>query len=352
MLQVLIPLQVGEALSVDCSYGSAGGRPAPSTTTADTRHGHPWLLKLVCGEGGRLQAASTPQGRLKTFKIQLISAFSGLCESSIEATHPVWHGDEQRTLNHETSTETEGEGVTEHDGFHESGRGHFDRLEQHLVRMQHSVFWEEVFETIKAEALVDGRHGWLAHHKRPDVSDSPMRGSLESMGFAMKRRLTNGGTVFSEQGVWGQVVHVMDDEVMVKMNNQYLLVYRLLPSDDVSEPRSKLRGANLIRSADEARTQIVGREGAGHPTLASLCKLALFYSASLLRQHQRIDPPRWATLEPRAAIGQQGEALPLDGPASSRITGGNSGRTSPEGSIWRSAAQVLRHLLFCKEVSP
>eukprot|EP00752_Nemacystus_decipiens_P013488 g11947.t1 len=167
--KVNVPLQVGEALCVDCSFGSAGGRPVPNTAAAGSRHRHPWLFQLTCGDDGQLKAQPSSMQHLKAFEVQLISVATGACEHSLRASFPASsNARDSAVAGEEIKAEPS---VSNGGGMPEVGRLgdlgdiqiQMGDLEQHISRQQHSVFWEEVFETLKAEALVDGKDGWLVH---------------------------------------------------------------------------------------------------------------------------------------------------------------------------------------------
>ncbi|CAM9166984.1 unnamed protein product [Scytosiphon promiscuus] len=242
--KVNVPLQVGEALSVDCSFGSAGGRPVPSTAAAGTRHRHPWLFQLRCGDRGRLEAQPSNAQCLKALEVQLVSVATGVCDYSLRASFP-GKGDEcDRTAAPEEQVRQPRQASSDVGvpgrGRHGDGDDQMEHLEQHILRLQHSVFWEETFETLKAEALIDGKDGWRVHQDTRCNSDLAGRiavaGSSESAGrveSGAKRRLMGVDPREMPTSAWNaeaRVVHVLDDEVMVEMDNQYLLGYRLVPA--------------------------------------------------------------------------------------------------------------------------
>lgn len=353
-----MPLQVGEPLAVDCSFGSAGGRPVPSTAAAGTRHRHPWLFQLVCGEGGRLEGGSQREHPLKIFEVQVLSAITGLCETSLRANFSMrCCASEERTegVAWENRKIRGVKDMGSVSAAHDCDSGRLNTLEQHIARLQHRVFWEEVFETIKGEALVDGRDGWLAHHDArgglgvlATQSGPKSHGTVASSGAGSKHRLVSGsgrGVSTGEQDAAAPVVHVLDDEVMVKMDNQFLLGYRLVPDGGTSEVPSEPIVACDTRAANDARARAYSAKG-----LTSLCRIALLYSASLLRQRQQVQAEaRLSDLNPEA------DGEDVRGPATSvgdRWRPGTSGQIlSCSKSIWSSVGQVLRHQLFCKEVS-
>lgn len=237
-----------------------------------------------------------------------------------------------------------------------------ERLEQGIARVHHSVFWEEVFESIKAESLVAGRNGWLAHHdERSDSASAATHsapkvdGEMTGAGTGIKRRLVNGtarGTLAGVQASGMPVVHVMDNEVMVRMDNEYLLGYKIVPDGDGSEVVSNPRrdkpscapdrshaDAHMLRELKEQRT-------------TSLCRLALLYGGSLLRQHQQNRAHLANNAESKLA-GAGGDGKRALGGSSA--TGGSNavlaGRAWTKGRLWGSVGCVLRHQRFCKQVS-
>ncbi|CAM9235547.1 unnamed protein product, partial [Choristocarpus tenellus] len=226
--KVNVPLQVGEALAVDCSFGSAGGTPVPYEADAGMRHKHPWLVQLICGEGGKLEVGPRRGHPLMTLEVQLIEANTGVCQCSAfaqeawDVVNGTWDGP-----------------LSADEGCVSSGcsTSGLDRLCQHLVQVQHSVFWEEVFEAIKAEALVNGKQGWLAQkdsHCSGDLTSgntefSPIAGSVLVAGT--KRKVTEGSWEPGgpdKRRATTQVVHVMDDEVRVNLDGEHLLGFRLV----------------------------------------------------------------------------------------------------------------------------
>lgn len=354
---------MGETLAVDCSYDGEGANPSPPAAPAAARQRHPWVFHLARGPEGRLEADAT-QGQLKTLEVQLISASSGLCESSLRAAFPTWRRDDR-----EETPDTVGDWKAEHMGIEPGTQDPLDTLEQQIARVQHSVFWGEVFECIKAEAVVLGRHGWLAHQgrisggahghgSRQEASGAAAEGT-PSAGAGTKRRLAASGSVAnSARDVGGeQVIHVLDDEVMVKMNNRFLLGYRLVPSGDAAGRRDEARRKETTCAAHGAGVQASSPDGGKDSDLTSLCRLALFYSGSMLRQlHGTRAAAGGSSLEAKNTPNRPGqpivkaEASVFSG-GSGRPGAGGSGRSpAGAGDIWRSVARVLRHMLFFKEV--
>ena len=327
-----MPLQVGEVLSVDCSFGSAGGRSVPSTAAAGTRHIHPWLFQLKCGEGGRLEAEPRKGQCLKALQVQLMSATTGACKCSFRSRFPRRH--------------SRYNGFSEFPTSENAGSASIMQLEQHISRLQHSIFWEEVFETIKAEALIDGKDGWLA---RQDC-DRPTNESkaVFKVGKA-KRRLMSGcprDVPSQAAGAAGtRVVHVMDDEVVVEMDNQHLFGYRLVPDEarmlDMGSPKQGFAEAhadNLTLTS----TEDSGCCGTKASKLSSLCPLALLYCASAVRQQQR--SKRKDTLS--KTTRSKGPQAPV---TSKMETGGIVSKTT-EGSTWKSVLRVLTHHVLRSQV--
>lgn len=347
-----MPLQVGEALSVDCSFESAGGHSMPSTASAGTRHRHPWLFQLTCGEGGQLEAEALKGRPLKIFQVQVVSATTGLCEHSLKASFPVREDACWRKRTGEASSReaggVNGGSVSE---CEDGGSAHMDLLEQHIARLQHSVFWEEAFETIKAEALIDGKNGWLAHQDaRCGSAGAP--GGISSVGVGAKRRLLNvgqRGTTGTERAAEPRVVHVMDNEVMVEMNDQYLLGYRLLSGEPRSDGSSTASAASSPCAQGDASSENDGLEGSRQERLVSLCQLATLYCGSLLRQKQQQTQAEAAKpSESKAETSRQKVTATL---TESGVGVGTSVRMSTMGSTWKSVGRVLRHHIFRMEVS-
>lgn len=357
---------MGEALAVDCSFGSAGGRPVPSTQTAGTRHRHPWLFQVVSGKAGKLEAGSQQRDYLQTFEIQLVSALTGRCESSLRTSFPArCCGRERGRVKTTGEVRTQPVVKTETDTCDADKVvvNDLERLEQGIARVHHSVFWEEVFESIKAESLVAGRNGWLAHHdERSDSASAATKcapkvdGEMTGAGTGAKRRLVNGtarSTMAGVQQASGMpVVHVMDNEVMVRMDNEYLLGYKIVPAGDESEAVSNPRREKPSCAPDHlhAEGHMLRELKDQHKT--SLCRLALLYGGSLLRQHQqnRAHAANNAESKLTGAGGEGKRAL-----VGSPTTGGSStvlaGRAWTKGRLWGSVGCVLRHQRFCKQVS-
>lgn len=360
-----MPLQVGEALAVDCSFGSAGGQPVPSTQVVGSRHRHPWLFQIVSGPGGRLEEESRTGHGLETFEVQVVSAATGLCERSLRSDFSTQcYGAERETGAADKSRQkvVGSSGVRLGDDD-ESGIGQqLDKLEESIVRLHHSVFWHEMFETIKAEALVDGRNGWLAYHdaRGEAVNRADQRSAVLDGGAANKRqwgrtsrRLIRGnarGSATSEQETEVYVVHVLDDEVMVKMDNQYLLGYKLI-SDGIERNVDKVATMRSLYTADGACAGAPETQVWGAKSLLATSKLALLYGGSLLRQHQQAQEDAGKAPQSHPDAGEEermqvandsfassrDRIAPLDGPPS-------------KVRLWASVGEVLRHQLFCKKV--
>lgn len=351
--KVDVPLQVGEALSVDCSFESAGGHSIPSTASAGTRHRHPWLFQLTCGEGGRLEAEILKGRPLKTFEVQLVSATTGVCEHSLKASFPVrgdvcWRKRTGEKSLREQAGEINGGRMSEGE---DNGSAHMDMLEQRIARLQHSVFWEEAFETIKADALVDGKKGWLAHQDaRYDSAGAP--GGTSSVSVGAKRRLLNvslRGAAGIAKDAEPRVVHVMDNEVMVEMNDQHLLGYRLLSGEAGSDGSSTASAASPPCAQGDAPSDNDGLEGSQKERLASLCQLATLYCGSLVRHKQQQTLPE----APRPSDSKAETSRPEVTASSteSRVGVGTSRRQSTMGSTWKSVGRVLLHHVFRMEVT-
>lgn len=350
-IKVNVPLQVGEALCVDCSFGSAGGRPVPNTAAAGSRHRHPWLFQLTCGEGGQLKAQPSSIQHLKAFEVQLVSVVTGACQHSRRASFAASSGEgdsavagEERRAEPEAPSVSNGGGVPEVKGL-DGIQIQMDELEQHLSRQQHSVFWEEVFDTLKAEALVDGKDGWLVHQdaRCGDDVGAELKVAPDGVGRmdgGAKRRLvclSPRGTSISGRTAGARVVHVLDDEVMVEMNSHVQLGYRLVPGQCLSGAR-----AEGSRTAAKDRSEASERAQA-----ASLCQLALLYCGSLVRQHQRTQ------VAARRGSGSNGRDVGVLVPASaasSRMSNGTAGGHLSASSTWKAVRRVLLHHLFRSEV--
>lgn len=352
-----MPLQVDEVLSVDCSFGSAGGRSVPSTAAAGTRHRHPWLFQLTCGEGGQIEVESSEGQSLKALEVQLVSALTGVCECSLRGSFPArrdWcnlTGKEEARWRGTSST-SNGGGVTEGG---QRDNTPMDRLEHHISRLQHSIFWQEVFDTIKEEALVDGKGGWVVHqdarcgantvgnHKAPMA-----RAGIARIEAGAKRRLvglTSHATRIVAPDVGARVVHVVDDEVMVEMDYQYLLGYRLVSGDAGSELSSNVTGARVASAEDDVSTKNDSSERSKGEGLAPLCQLALLYCGSLVRQQQQTKAMTLAV-----AAGRERERVTATSADSGAGTGTSEG-PSTFSSAWKSSGSVLLHHRFRAEVT-
>lgn len=348
-----MPLQVGEALCVDCSFGSAGGQPVPNTAAAGTRHRHPWLFQLTCGEGGKLKAQPSSMQHLKAFEVQLVSVITGTCEHSLRANFPassdggdsVVAAEEQKA---EPTSVSNGGGVPEVEGLGDI-QIQMGELEQHISRQQHSVFWEEVFETLKAEALVDGKDGWLVHQDARCGDDvGPNRRVapevLGRMDERAKRRLVSlspRGTTVSGRTAGARVVHVLDDEVMVEMNSHFQLGYRLISGQSLS-------GAHAEGSCttENDRSEATERKQA-----ASLCQLVLLYCGSLIRQQQRAQVVARRGSGSNGGGGREVGARIPAGAAGGRAGNGTAAGHLSAASTWKAVRRVLLHHLFRSEVS-
>lgn len=357
-LKVDVPLQVGEPLSVDCSFGSAGGRSVVSTAAAGTRHRHPWLFQLSCGEGGRLEAEQEKAHSLKAFEVQLVSSTTGACEHSLRASFAA-----RRIRCNGGAGEGEGKPPPASNGGVAAGVGerrnaHMDELEQHISRLQHSVFWEEVFETIKAEALVDGKDGWLAHQDARSGADAAGNrkapDGIARIEAGSKRRLvsfTSRGTANVARNAGVRVVHVMDDEVMVELDNNYLLGYRLVSSE--TGPRESKEGPAAGVACTESGISAAEGEsaGSGGEKLVSLCQLALLYCGSLIRQRQQTqadaESPPGSNAQSAREVGARVAATAAESGARDGARGGHSSAMS----TWKSVGRVLLHHIFRTEVS-
>lgn len=359
LLKVDVPLQVGEPLSVDCSFGSAGGSSVVSTAAAGTRHRHPWLFQLSCGEGGRLEAEQEKAQSLKAFEVQLVSSTTGACEHSLRASFPAKRvrcdGGAGAEEEEEQPTPTSNGGCKA--GAGKRGNAHMDHLQQHISRLQHSVFWEEVFETIKAEALVDGKDGWLAHPDARSGSDATGNrkapGGIARIEAGSKRRLvsfTSRGTANVARNAGVRVVHVMDDEVMVELDNNHLLGYRLVssetgPHDSKGGPAASVACTEGGVSADQGKV-----EGPAGEKLGSLCQLALLYCGSLIRQKQQTQGDAESPPGSNAPSGREVGARVAATAAESGARDGTREGHSSATSTWKSVGRVLLHHIFRTEV--
>lgn len=351
-----MPLQVGEALCVDCSFGSAGGQPVPNTAEAGSRHRHPWLFQLTCGEGGQLKAQPSSMQYLKAFEVQLVSIVNGSCEHSLRASFPVSSdgigGGDSAVVGQKQKGEppsvSNGGGTPEVGGLGDI-QIQMDELEQHLYRQQHSVFWEEVFETLKAEALVDGKDGWLVHQDARCGDNVGVNGRvapdvLGRMDAGAKRRLVSlsqRGTAISGRTAGARVVHVLDDEVMVEMNSHFQLGYRLVSGESLSGART-----DGSCTAERSRSEATERKQA-----ASLCQLALLYCGSLIRQQQRAQVVARRGSGPHSGVGREVGARILAGAAGNRAGDGTAGGHLSAASTWKTVRRVLLHHVFRSEVS-
>lgn len=331
-----MPLQVGEALSVDCSFGSAGGRAIPFTAAAGTRHRHPWLFHIRIGGGGRLDAEPRKGQRLKALEVQLKSATTGSCEHSFRTRFP------GRQSRNDSATERLSPTTNGTDESSNDGSASIVQLEKYIARLQNSVFLEEVFATVKAEAVIDGKDGWPARQdpRANTDSDHPskstdvgMVGSKETKG---KRRLVSVNPEGVRRGAIGaagtRVVHVMDDEVVVEIDNQHLLGYRLIQDGNGIWEEGCLNGDATDTQACDPEVDVSGVKGS---SLAPLCRLALLYCASIVRHKQcsvegnnHLQPPVGAIIESEGVV-----------------------RKTAKESSWKSVVRVLAHHVFRAEVS-
>lgn len=347
-----MPLQVGEALSVDCSFGSAGGQSVPFTAAAGTRHRHPWLFQLSCGEGGRLKLQPSNTHCLKAFEVQLVSVVTGECEHSLRASFTGRSDRGGRTGKGESSLEprsaSNGWGGSEVEGW--SGI-QMVQLEQHIYRLQHSVFWEEVFETLKAEALNDGKDGWMAHQDARSGDDVVTPEAVGRIEEGTKRRLVclNPQGTKAARHAGARVAHVLDDEVMVELDSHFLLGYRLVSGENAS--RDSGRGRPVRGSSAGGKASATDRsQGPERRQSASLCQLALLYCGSLVRQQQRDQLVAGRNSGSKQDNGREVGAWI---PASS--AGGIAGKGTTGGLLsaactWKSVRRVLLHHLFRSEV--
>lgn len=348
-----MPLQVGEALSVDCSFGSAGGQSVPFTAAAGTRHRHPWLFQLSCGEGGRLKVQPSNTRCLNAFEVQLVSVVTGECEHAVRASFPGWtdHGD--RAGNGESVLESRSSsnwgGVPEVEGWSDIQMG---ELEQQIYRLQHSVFWEEVFETLKAEALNDGKDGWMAHQDARSGDGVVTPEAVGRIEEGTKRRLVclNPHGTKAARNAGARVAHVLDDEVMVEMDSHFLLGYRLVSGESASHVSRGGRAASCFSAGGYTSAKDTSR-GPERRQSASLCQLALLYCGSLVRQQQR---DQVVTARGSGSTKGNGREVGAWIPAGS--AGGRAGKGTTGGHLsatctWKSVRRVLLHHLFRSEVS-
>lgn len=323
-----MPLQVGEALSVDCSFGSAGGRAIPFTAAAGTRHRHPWLFHIKCGGDGRLEAEPRKGQRLKAFEVQLKSATTGSCEHSFRTRFPGRQSRKDGATDFSVRLSSTKNGVDESNN---DASASIAQLENHIARLQNSVFLEEVFETVKAEALIDGKDGWPARQDPRGNTDS----EHPSKSTEAKRRLMSVNPEGIRGGAKGaaetRVVHVMDDEVVVEIDNQHLLGYRLIPDGNGISEEGCLNGYATDTQACDLEVDASGVKGS---SLASLCRLALLYCASIVRQKQCLV-----------------ERENLQSPVGAMTESGGVVRKTTKESSWKSVVRVLAHHGFRAEVS-
>ena len=147
------------------------------------------------------------------------------------------------------------------------------------------------------------------------------------------------------------MVHVMDDEVMVELDNKHLLGYRLLssetePNEAKEGPAASVACTQADISADQDRS-----EGAEGGELHSLCQLALLFCGSLIRQRQQTQA---GAESPPGSSAQSGRELGARVAASSAEPGARDGareRHSSATSTWKSVGRVLLHHIFRTEVS-
>lgn len=325
----------------------------PNTAAAGTRHRHPWLFQLACGEGGQLMAQPSSMKDLKAFEVELVSVTTGACEHSLKASFPASSDGGDSAVAGETQR-TEPQPVSNGEGIHEVGRLgsvqiQMDELEQRISRQQHSVFWEEIFETLKTEALVDGKDGWVVHHdaRCGDDVGANRRVAREMMGrmdAGSKRRLVSSSpreATLAGRTAGARVVHVLDDEVMVEMNSHFQLAYRLVSGQSSS-------GAPDLGSCttEKDRSEATDRKQA-----ASLCQLALLYCGSLIRQQQRAQEVARRISASNTGAGREvGARLPA-GAAGGRVGNGTAGGYLSATSTWKAVRRVLLHHLFRSEVS-
>lgn len=355
-----MPLQVGEALCVDCSFGSAGGKSVPFTAAAGSRHRHPWLFQLKCGEGGQLKAQPSSTQGLKAFEVQLVSVATGMCQHSLRANFSTG-SDRGNRANSALEEQRQGPSPTSNGGkvHEEVGPGdmskQMDQLEQQISRLQHGVFWEEVFETLKAEALIDGKDGWPAHQNATSANEIGGNGKVamgnEAVGRieeGAKRRLVNlspqGVEAASVQNAGARVVHVLDNEVMVEMDNDFLLGFKLVSGESVSRNAASSVCTGGKSSGEKS-------EGSNRKQSASLCRLALLYCGSLVRQQQRTQSAAGWSSSSKSDVGRKvGTWIPA-GSAGGKARNAQNGGAVAAPSTWKAVRRVLVHHVFRLEVS-
>lgn len=359
-----MPLQVGEALSVDCSFGSAGGKAVPFIAAAGTRHRHPWLFQLTCGAEGRLEVKPSKGQALKAFEIQLVSTTTGECEQSLRASfsgrcgESRWTGDARAGASKTSLERTGGEQMFGQDGKTHGGgavgKPEMEALERRISHLQHSVFWEEVFDTIKTEALVDGKDGWMVHqdarcdsNARGDPKAFVMREGVTKIEVGAKRRSLSESSREPPRVTWDtgtRVVHVMDDEVMVEMNSQYLLGYRLVSGDAERDGLREKPSACDSLAMEDIPPRISRSEREEERSLASLCQLALLYCGSVIRQRQ-------AQVQTAISVDRdKGKATPPL-PADSAVGRASAGKKPASTSTWKAVGRVLVHHVARSKVS-
>ncbi len=359
-MKVNVPLQVGEALCVDCSFGSAGGKSVPFTAAAGSRHRHPWLFQLKCGEGGQLKVQPSSTQGLKAFEVQLVSVATGACQHSLRPSFSAGSDGGNRVdsaleeQGQEPSPTSNGRNVHEEVGPGDMSR-QMDQLEQQLSRLQHSVFWEEVFETLKAEALIDGKDGWPAHQNATGANDVGGNGKVamgkEAVGRieeGAKRRLVNlspqGVVATSAQNAGARVVHVLDNEVMVEMDNDFLLGYKLVSGESVSRSAASSLCAGGTSSGEKS-------EGSKRTQSTLLCRLALLYCGSLVRQQQRTQvAASWSSSSKSDDVGRKVGAWIPTGSAGGKARNAKNGGGGAAPSTWKAVRRVLVHHVFRSEV--
>ncbi|CAM9338799.1 unnamed protein product [Pylaiella littoralis] len=349
--KVNMPLQVGEALSVDCSFGSAGGQSVPFTAAAGTRHRHPWLFQLSCGEGGRLKAQPPDTQCLRAFEVQLVSVVTGECVHSVRASFPE-RSDCDRTGNDEQLLKppslSNGERVPKVEGWSET---QMDQLEQHISRLQHGVFWEEVFETLKVEALHDGKDGWMARQDARGGDGVVTPETVGRIAEGTKRRLVclNPQETKAARNAGARVAHILDDEVMVEMDSHFLLGYRLVSGE--REPRDSSGGCSTSALSAEDSTFTKDRSwGPGWRQSASLCQLALLYCGSLVRQQQRDEVVAGQGSDSNKDNGREVGAWIPSGSTGGRARKGTTGGHLSAACTWKSVRRVCLHHIFRSEV--
>ncbi|CAN0440234.1 unnamed protein product [Ectocarpus sp. 12 AP-2014] len=360
--KVNVPLQVGEPLSVDCSFGSAGGKSVPFTAAAGTRHRHPWLFQLTCGEGGRLEAQPSNTQGLKAFEVQLVSVQTGMCEHSLRASFPA-RSDRCRRM--DAAEGYCGKPPPASNGGAElklerRSEVLMDDLEQHISRLQHSVFWEEVFETLKAEALVDGKDGWLVHQDARCGSDvvRPRTGT-PAMGPEVVGRIESGAKrrlvglssrgMTSTRNARARVAHVLDDEVMVEMDSHSLLGYRLVSGESPASGWSGRPGSG-VPAKGGTYPEDDKSKGPTMTQSASLCQLALLYCGSLIREQQRTQEVAGRVVSSKSPVSREVGAWISAESGGSTTGGATAGGRLSAASTWKSVGRVLLHHLFRSEV--